>query len=496
MRRIYSAHAYGPAPRAQCYWPSTVSVPPFSAASGQITTDVAIIGAGFTGLSAALHLADSGVQVTLLDSNTPGWGASGRNGGFCCLGGSAASDTILTRLYGASARQEFRQTEVQSVALTKALIARHNINADTHSDGETLMAHTPRAFLGFEAYAKKIQTDFGVTPTILSGSDLAKNGMRGPFYGAITNPIGLAVNPLKLTMGMVQAATQAGATLYANSPVTGISQQNGFTLTTPDATITCKRLIIATNGYSSDDLPGWMRARYLPTQSNVIVTRPLSDDEISAQGWSSHQMCYDDRFLLHYFRLMPNKQMLFGMRGGLFSSVAADARMHRTIRTHFEAMFPAWAHVETPFSWSGLLSISRDLTPYAGPIPGMPGAFTALNYHGNGVAMGTYAGALLADLVQDRRPEHLYPTIMQTPPKRFPLGRFRRAALWPIYAYATIDRWLIVVSNLAEFALFGPDRAATPVVFHAGSPRSLPRSPAPPRSERSLSAPHRKSRSQ
>ena len=126
--------------------------------------------------------------------------------------------------------------------------------------------------------------------------------------------------------------------------------------------------------------------------------------------------------------------MLFGMRGGLFSAPWADRRMHGNIRHHFERMFPAWRHVETPHSWHGLLSISRDLTPYAGPIDTMPGAFTALSYHGNGVAMATYAGALLADLAQDRTPRRPWPKIMQTPPDRWPLGRYRRAWFWPVYA--------------------------------------------------------------
>jgi glycine/D-amino acid oxidase-like deaminating enzyme len=126
------------------------------------------------------------------------------------------------------------------------------------------------------------------------------------------------------------------------------------------------------------------------------------------------------------------------MRGGLGASPASDRKMHRTIRSHFEAMFPAWRHVETPHSWHGLLSIAPDLTPYAGPIPGMAGAFTALSYHGNGVAMASHAGALLADLAQGRRPARAYPSILQTPPRRFPLGRFRRATLLPVYAWAAI----------------------------------------------------------
>lgn len=439
MNRIFPAYTYGEGPRARCYWPDTVKMPEVPAAQGKITCDVAIIGAGYTGLSAALKLAQSGSDVVVLEAQVPGWGASGRNGGFCCLGGAAAADTILSKLYGDDARRAFRETEVQAVTTARQLIDDNKIACDTHSEGETLMAHTQKAMDSFEKKAKGIEEDYGVTPTLLQKEELAQNGMGGPFFGALTNPIGFALNPLKYVLGLANAASGAGVRIFGHSPVQRIDQQGDFILTTPDAQVTARRLIVATNGYSSEDLPDWMGSRYLPTQSNVIVTRPLRDDELQEQGWTTHQMCYDDRFFLHYFRLMPNKQLLFGMRGGLMSSAHADARMYREIRRHFERMFPAWSKVETPYTWQGLLCVSPDLTPYAGPIPGLPGAFTALSYHGNGVAMASYAGMLLADLAQDRVPGTIYPDVLTRPPKRFPLGRLRRAGLWPLYATAMLS---------------------------------------------------------
>lgn len=438
MRRIYPEHAYSEAPRATCYWPSTTKPAECSPARGEIKTDVAIIGAGFTGLSAALHLAEAGADVTVLDAQIPGWGASGRNGGFCCLGGAAAGDTMIRQLYGETARREWSATEVAGIETVRSILDRHKLSPDTHSEGETLLAHNKRSFDGFEAYARKVEDEYGSSAVITPKEELAQIGMNGPFHGAITIPLGFALNPFKYVSGMAKAAQDLGVRIHGHSPVQRIDQHSGFTLKTPEATISARRLIVATNGYSSDDLPAWLRGRYLPTQSNVLVTRELTDEEITAQGWSSNQMCYDDRFLLHYFRLMPNKRMLFGMRGGFGSSPAWDEKMHRTIRQHFEAMFPAWVHVETPFSWHGLLSISRDLTPYAGPIPEMPGAFTALSYHGNGVSMASHSGAILADLVLDREPKRLYPKVMQRPPKRYLTGRYRRATMLPIRAWAML----------------------------------------------------------
>jgi len=192
--------------------------------------------------------------------------------------------------------------------------------------------------------------------------------------------------------------------------------------------------LIATNGYSSEDMPDWLAARYLPTQSAVLVTRPLSEGELAAQGWTSDQMAYDTRNLLHYFRLMPDRRFLFGMRGGLMSSAWSERQVHERVRGDFEAMFPAWKEVPSPNHWSGMVCLSRNRVPYVGPVPERPGMFAGLAYHGNGVAMGSYSGRWLADLVLGRDPEVIYPTPMHEPMGRFPLGRARRVLLPPLYA--------------------------------------------------------------
>ncbi len=118
MKRVFPPHAYGNAPREKCYWSSTIETADYPAAHGEVTADVAVIGAGFTGLNAALHLSEAGEDVVVLDAQTPGWGASGRNGGFCCLGGAAASDKMMKLQYGESARLEFRKAEWEAVKYT------------------------------------------------------------------------------------------------------------------------------------------------------------------------------------------------------------------------------------------------------------------------------------------------------------------------------------------------------------------------------------------
>lgn len=220
-----------------------------------------------------------------------------------------------------------------------------------------------------------------------------------------------------------------------DSPVTSVRRAaKGFSVVTPAGKVTADRVIVATNGYSSENLPPWFAGRYMPTQSSIIVTRPLTQEELTAQNWTSRQASYDTRSLLHYFRLMPDNRMLFGVRGGLMATAGSEARAMKRARADFDRMFPAWRHVETPHAWSGMVCIARKMMPFIGEVPGEPGMFASLCYHGNGVAMASYSGALLADLVQGKPPHHIYPEAMQRPLAKFELGRYRRAVM--PFAYA------------------------------------------------------------
>jgi glycine/D-amino acid oxidase-like deaminating enzyme len=435
MRRIGLPYTYGPEPVARCWWAETVETPVWPRPEGALTADIAVIGGGFTGLSAALHLAEGGEDVALCEAEAPFWGASGRNGGFCCLGGAKADDATLARRHGEHGRRAWRATERAAVEFVDRLIGRLDLDVDRHSEGETLLAHRASDWEAMQRGAERAAEDYGVTPRLTPASELAAEGMAGPFHGALTTPLGFALNPRKYAAGLARAAEAAGARLHAPAPVRRLERDgDGWRLDLPEATLRARRVIVATNGYSAEDIPRWMRARTMPVASNVIVTRPLSGDELQAAGWTSGQMAYDTRDLLHYFRLMPDNRFLFGMRGGIFDTPRERRALQAKIRADFEAMFPAWAQVETPWLWSGLVCLTRPLTPFVGAVPGVPGLFAGFGYHGNGVSMGSYAGRLLADLVRDRAPETLYPAAMRDAPARFPFGRFRRAALVPVYA--------------------------------------------------------------
>ncbi len=443
MKRIYQDFAYGDGPVAECYWDTTIARPPRQAGpEGDVTHEIAIIGGGFTGLSAALHLArDAGADVAVLEAEGIGWGASGRNGGFASMGGTKASEAALLGRFGTAAMVEWHGAQKAACALVAEIVETYGIDVDAHSrEGEICLAHRPRDFAAFREEQPELARAYGVDVDVFSREDLVQMGMAGPeFHGGIRLPIGFALNPLKYVLGLAAAARASGARLYEDAPVNAITRENGrYVLTTPKGRVRAKKLIVATNGYSSEDVPEWMAGRYLPALSAILVTRELTAAEIAAQGWSSDYLAYDSRNLLHYFRLMPNRRFLFGGRGGTSSSAEALAGRHTILRADFERMFPAWAHVETPHFWSGFVCLTRDLTPFAGPIGDWDDAWAGFAWHGNGVALGTWSGKLLAGLATGVCKA---PALMAPAPRRFPFGPLRRNLLRPAYAwYGLKDR--------------------------------------------------------
>lgn len=434
MKRIFSDYVYANGPRDGCWWPETCETPKRLAIDGEHQADVAIIGGGFTGVSAALHLALAGVKVVLLEANFVGWGASGRNGGFCCLGGGMAKNATLDAQYGRDARLSFRATERAAIDLVENLINRYGLEVDRHSHGETELAHRPTDMVALRARVLEIEEDYGVAPQIIEKCDLTKEGMVGPFFGGLTTPVGFGLNPLKYLNGIAAEAEAVGVKIFHDSQVLQHKTiRQGTKLICENGSVLAEHVILASNGYSSDDLPNWLAGRYMPSQSSVLVTRPLTESEIDLQGWRSAQMSFDTRNLLHYFRLMPDRRFLFGMRGGLLGGPNAEARARTRVRRNFKSMFQEWAHVDTPYEWSGMVCLARHRQPFVGAIPGHAGWWTGMCYHGNGVAMGSFAGKLVAELVQGRQPE-LCSDAMLRPLPKFPFGRGRRLVMPFVYA--------------------------------------------------------------
>lgn len=437
MKRIYEPLAYGDRPIRDRYWDSTVAdpMPVYPPLEGDHDCDFAVIGGGYTGLSAALTLAEAGANVALLDAQAPGWGASGRNGGLVSTGSAKLADAAISKRYGEAEARMFFEAERATIELVEDYTRRYNLDIERQSKGYTYLAHNAGAVSSLQAYARQYADRYGMKAELVPKEEMARHGLNSPeFHGAVHLPLGFALNPMKFVLGLTRQAERAGVRLYSHTPVTAIAWQGRHILHTPQGRLRVRNLLVVTNGYSSDDLPPALASSYLPVQSNILVTRPMTEDEIQAQGWSSQQMVCDTRDLLHYFRLLPNNRMLFGLRGSVRVTEANLAATHARARRDFDRMFPAWRHVDSEYFWSGLICMTRNLVPFAGALPGMDNAWAALGYHGSGVAMAPYAGALIADMALGRsRLPH--PDLMKRPLRRFELGPLRRWSLPPAFAW-------------------------------------------------------------
>ncbi|MEI4487111.1 FAD-binding oxidoreductase [Frigidibacter sp. MR17.14] len=432
MKRLHAPPAYDPAFPAS-HWARSVALTADAPLAGAARCEVAVIGAGYAGLNAALALArDHGRGVRVLEAAETGWGASGRNGGFCCIGGAKLSGAQVAARVGAAGAADWARWQRAAIDHVAGLIDAAGIPARQGPEGEVLLAHSPRAWNAFVAEGEG---------ELVPRAALAERGLAGPaFFGAKITPEGFPLDPMTYLQGLARLARAADVVLHGQSPVTGLAPcRDGWRLTTPGGALVAGQVLIATNGYSSEDLPGWMAGRYMPAFSAVMVTRPLSGPERRAQGFTTPLMSYDSRVLLHYFRHLPDGRFLFGMRGGLSARAVPEARTHARVARHFATLFPAWAGVEVESRWSGLVCLTGSLAPYVGPVPGAEGLYAAFGWHGNGVAAGSYGGLQAARLMAGAASDR--PALIAAPPARLPgPGRLRRAGLAASYlGYALKD---------------------------------------------------------
>lgn len=449
LKRLYHDSAFDPANPVESYWAASAPAIRHSAAAltGEASCDVAVIGGGFTGLWTAYRLArDYGMDVRVLDAAAPGWGASGRNGGFCCVGSSKLPYSTMVRRYGRDAAQEFVRTQWQAIDQVRGFLDETGTDAMTHSDGELELAHRPKFIDDLKADRRHKMEEFGEDCTFYDKAGLAEIGASGPeFHAGMVTRRGFALHPMRYARALADAAASAGATLHGDSPVTSWTQANGrHVLKTPGGTVTAKHAVLATNGYSSENLPDWMAGRTLPVMTSIIVTRPLTEDEKAAQGWTSDLMSYDSRRLLHYFRLLPDNRFMFGGRGGIDASPEGRLATRGHLTADFNRMYPAWKDIPIEYNWSGFVCLAADLVPYIGRIDTMENAWTAFAYHGNGVAMASWSGATLAGLIAGNTDvENAVPAMVRTPPRRFPLPWLRLAYLRAAYfGYKIQDEYL------------------------------------------------------
>jgi len=396
---------------------------------GDETCDVAIVGGGYTGLSCALHLArDFNIDVRLVEAGPLAWGASGRNGGFCTYPPSGRSLGELIAHYGEAETKRFIASQVEAVDLVRALARDENIDLQPQGDGTMHVAHHPACVADLETERDLLNGVFGVPARLLPRAEFAETQYDSTEqFGALHNPVGFGLQPLRFARGLAAAAARAGAKLHGSSRVIRHGKSDGWhRLTTPSGTIRARRLVIATNGFTRDEVEPRIARNLMPVISNIVVTRPLTAAELAAQNWRTGRPCANTRRLLFYYRMLPGNRFLFGARGDLTGRSEDAAKMRRWMARRLGEVFPGWRHVDIAHSWRGFVCMAARLTPSIGRMKEDESVYFALAYHGDGVSAAPWAGRLLAQLIGGKAELADIPAPMRGAPLPIPFPALRR----------------------------------------------------------------------
>ena len=379
---------------------------PNPALPGDLKVDIAIIGGGFTGLSAAYNLRkdDQGLSVVVLEGEVVGFGASGRNGGFS-MTLFGLEPAVTKAIFGHQRTVEAHRYMERAVDYVDELIKEHNIQSDYWYPGFLRAATTP-------GYVKRIQhdleilTSMGITGISWIDSDQIKNEVNSPrFLGGWWEPRSGLLNPAKQVRELKRLAIQSGAQVYENTPVLEIHRDGVLTLTTPNGKVTAKKVIFATNGYSH--LFPQLKRKQVPAFTHMVVTEPLSQAQLEPIGWKNRQGLEDARNLVHYFRLTIDNRITMG---GSDVSLAYGGDMEHDLNSHTFAdlerdiiwIFPHLKGIQITHRWGGPVSVPLDMAPAIGYL-GDQRAIYSLGCVGHGVSMTHLNGRTLADLALERK---------------------------------------------------------------------------------------------
>jgi glycine/D-amino acid oxidase-like deaminating enzyme len=379
------------------YWLTTAAMPSGTAGEVPARTDVAIIGAGFTGLSAARTLAKRGVNVVILEANSIGWGASSRNGGMVLTGLKLSPETLSKR-YGMELTRKMYAASLASIDLVGQIVREDNITCDFSRCGHLEVACKPSHF---DSYARSVETiarEFNHQLRVIPRVELADEIGSSIYHGGIVDDSSAGVNPARYVSGLAAAALTAGARIFHNATVQQIApaSNNGsrsLTLQTTRGNVKADNVLIATSGYTSSATPA-LRKKIIPIGSFIITTEPLSDS-LARELSPRNRMIYDSKHYLYYYRLTPDNRMLFGGRAAFFPETKNTIRRSAEIlRRGMIDVFPQLRDTKLAHAWGGTLDFCFDTMPHSGQ---MDGIYYALGYAGHGVAMATYLGAKIAE---------------------------------------------------------------------------------------------------
>lgn len=430
MNLLFSNDRRGEYPQS---WYATTAntLPPFDTLKGETRADVCVVGAGYTGLSAALHLAERGLDVVLLEAHRVGFGASGRNGGQ--LGSGQRMDQEgLEKLVGREDAAKLWDLAEEAKALTKSLISKHKI--DCHlKPGVAHMCFTQKEVTEEHAYADHLADRYGYTALEKLDHDAAQALCPSPRYKGGTLDMTVAhLHPLNYALGLARAARAAGVRIYENSWVSDITKGSPATLQCDQGKVRADHVVLACNGYLGR-LDRQVSARVMPINNFIAATEPLGDE--AARVLTQDVAVADTKFVVNYFRLSHDNRLLFGggeSYGYRFPDIDA------TVRKPMAQIFPHLKDVRFDYTWGGTLAITMKRLPYLVRLA--PNMLSASGYSGHGVGTATHAGKLMADAIAGEASG--FDTLSRVPAPRFPGGHALRSPLLALAMtwYATRDR--------------------------------------------------------
>lgn len=408
------------------------STPPlqFESLEGGHSADVCIVGAGYTGLSTALHLAKRGYAVVVLEAEKVGWGASGRNGGHVGIGQRQGQD-YLERKLGRDKAQQLWALGLEAVELVKRLIADHDINCDL-KQGILHVASKPRDAEYLRASSQRLSSEYGYTEAGYVEQDEVNQilGSR-QYYGGQLESEAVHLHPLKYAQGLARAAMRAGARIFEHSRAINYQHGPPASVTTAQGTVSCKTVVLACNGYLDKFEPA-MAAKIMPINNFVLATEPLNDalarelirDDVAVQ---------DSLYVINYWRLSADNRLIFG--GGENYSRRFPRDIKAFVRKYMLRIYPQLVDTRIDYAWGGTLAISLNRLPQFGRLA--PNVLYAQGYSGHGVSTSTLAGQLLAEAIEGTTER--FDLMASLPSPTFPGG--------------TLLRWPGLVAGMSYYAL-------------------------------------------
>ncbi len=389
------------------YWLTTAELPQVDAArSIPEVVDVAVIGAGFTGLSAARTLAKRGAKVAVLESETIGWGASSRNGGMVLTGMKLGVNQLIS-MYGRELTQRMYAASLASMDCVEQIVREEGIDCDFARCGHLEVACKQKHFDDYARQAEVIAREFNHTLRVVQKHELSSEIGSTIYYGGMVDEVSAGCNPARYVAGLARAAMKAGAEIFEHARVETIQRDSrqgepGWKLATSRGPLWAREVFVGTSGYTGKATPA-LQKKLIPIGSFIITTEVLPE-ALARELSPRNRMIYDSKNFLYYYRLTPERRMLFGGRAAFFpESDQTVRRSAEILRRGMIDVYPQLSDAKIDYVWGGTLDFAFDIMPHAGQMDGM---YYAVGYAGHGVAMATYQGQKIAELMAGDKPEN------------------------------------------------------------------------------------------